>query len=105
MGRHLTAVAWLERHYDDLFAERQGVVLASVSGMGGLKVISYAPDPYDVRFGRGPLLSIKPDYREDAYALLQAASWPDPEPQDDLDDHESQLAPSYATSDTEEGPA
>ncbi|MDW6057994.1 hypothetical protein SAZ11_07820 [Streptomyces sp. FXJ1.4098] len=86
MGRRMTAVAWLERHYDGLFAEGRGIVMPTDSNMIGLKVTSYAPDPVDERYDHSPLFSIKRDPFDDEYAWPAAASWPEPE--DNLDDHE-----------------
>ncbi|MDQ1031391.1 hypothetical protein QF035_008973 [Streptomyces umbrinus] len=51
----MTAVAWLERHYDGLFAEGRDIVMPTDSNMIGLKVTSYAPDPVGERYDHGPL--------------------------------------------------
>ncbi|UQA91213.1 hypothetical protein [Streptomyces halobius] len=88
MGRRMTAVAWLERHYDGMFDEGRGIVMPTDSDMTGLHVTSYVPDCGDERYDHGPLLSIKRDPLDDEYAWPAAASWPDPEPEDNLDDHE-----------------
>ena len=82
MGRRLTAVAWLERDYDALFAEGDEIVYPP-GPMAGLKVTSYAPDPGGDGFR--PLFSIKQDDVSPEPRGPDAAFWPHPQPWDDLD--------------------
>ncbi|MFF4548620.1 hypothetical protein ACFY1J_31040 [Streptomyces sp. NPDC001406] len=82
MGRRMTAVAWLERHYDALFACGEEIV-SPVMSLMGLPITSYAADP--TADGPGPLFTLKRDALGPEPQWPDAAFWPEPHSSDDLD--------------------
>lgn len=88
MGCRTTAVAWLERHYDDWFADGEGVVCPA-GPMAQLRVTDYYPDRGAERESAGPLFSIKRDALCPEPEWPEAASWPEPHPEDHLDAQEN----------------